>query len=231
MPQLYAAAIRAFLERIGAARVGGADVITLSLGAEFAARVSLEHPELIRSLVVISPTGFSARERRSRVERGNEGDAAARAYRVLSQPLYAQAFYDALSSRRSIHWFLARSFVGAPDRGLAEYGYATTHQPGARYAPLYFVSGQLFTPDIRETVYTRLSQPVLALYDEDAYVRFDALLDTIRARENWNAVRIVPTKGLPQFDRLDETVAALDQFWRVAVEGQPAHPAAVDGRA
>jgi pimeloyl-ACP methyl ester carboxylesterase len=223
-PQLYAAAIRAFLERLGAARAGGADVVALSLGAEFAAWVALEHPQLIRSLALISPTGFSARERATR------RDAEARTHRVLAQPLYAQALYDALTSRWSLRAFLARSFVREPDPGLVEYSYATAHQPGARFAPLYFISGQLFTPAIREHVYERLAQPTLVLYDEDAYTRFETLLATVRTRENWRVARLVPSKGLPQFDRPDETVAALDQFWRDIATGQPARPARADGR-
>jgi hypothetical protein len=104
-------------------------------------------------------------------------------------------------------------FEGAVDPGLEAYAYDTAHQPGAHYAPLYFVSGKLFTPDIRETVYDRLSLPVLALYDRDAFVRFDTLPDFVDAHANWQAQRIAPTKGLPQFERMAEVAGALDSFW------------------
>jgi hypothetical protein len=96
---------------------------------------------------------------------------------------------------------------------LVDYDYATTHQPGARYAPLYFVSGKLFSPNIREAVYEKLTLPVLVLYDRDAFVRFDNLPEVVKSHNNWRSVRISPTKGLPQFEKLDDTTKALDTFW------------------
>jgi len=30
---------------------------------------------------------------------------------------------------------------------------------------------------------------------------------------NWRAQRIIPSKGLPHFERLEDTVKALDIFW------------------
>jgi hypothetical protein len=86
-------------------------------------------------------------------------------------------------------------------------------QPGARFAPLSFISGQLFTRDIRETVYERLTQPTLVLYDRDEFASFDALPTTLVRRPNWAAERVAPTKGLPHFEQLGKTTAALDRFW------------------
>jgi hypothetical protein len=56
--------------------------------------------------------------------------------------------------------------------------------------------------------------PVLALYDQDAFVRFDALPDVLARNPRWQAIRLAPSKGLPQFERLDETARALDTFWQ-----------------
>jgi pimeloyl-ACP methyl ester carboxylesterase len=211
-PALYARAIADFLEQIGADRTDGADVVALSLGGELAARAAYERPALVRSLALISPTGFGARDDRQRAGRGAETTG----YRLLAFPLWSQAFYDLLTSRASIGAFLKLCFAGHPNAGLMEYDYATAHRPGARFAPLRFVSGQLFTPDIRESAYGRLTQPVLALYDEDPFARFDALEGFVRRHENWRAVRIAGTKGLPQFERPLETVRALDAFWQRA---------------
>ena len=93
------------------------------------------------------------------------------------------------------------------------YGFATTHQPGARYAPLYFVSGQLFSPDILQSVYKYLSIPVLVIYDRDNFVRFDALSEVVGKYDNWQSARIVPTMGLPHFEKLSEVRRVLDSFW------------------
>ena len=44
----------------------------------------------------------------------------------------------------SIRHYLKKAFADPIDEGLAQYCYETSHQPGARYAPLYFVAGRLF---------------------------------------------------------------------------------------
>ncbi len=61
--------------------------------------------------------------------------------RAFSVPVWSQPFYDMLATRASIRYFLRKSFVGQPDPGLVEYDFATSHQPGARFAPLAFISG------------------------------------------------------------------------------------------
>ena len=190
-----------------------ADVIALSLGSEFVAAAALEQPELFHSLAFISPSGFSARSEKRASQKASEDGSSDTVYRLLSNQLTGQALYDLLATRASIQFFLKQSFVGPVDEGLAEYDALTSHQPSARYAPLYFVSGKLFTPDIRQSTYNQLAQPALVLYDQDAFVSFDLLPQTLSERRNWQAVRITPTRGLPQFEKLRDTVQALDAFW------------------
>lgn len=208
-PALYVAAIAALLERIGTP----ADVVALSLSSEFAAQAALERPDLFRSLTLISPSGFTQRENKGASQAANQSGTSDFLYRLFSVPLWGQAFYDLIATRRSIHYFLKQSFEGPVDPDLEAYGYMTSHQPGAHHAPLYFVSGQLFTSDIREQAYARLGLPVLVLYDRDNFVRFDTLPDFVAQHANWQAVRIAPTKGLPQFEQLPAVTQALDAFW------------------
>lgn len=212
-PKLYASALLALLEEIRE-RGEAADVVALSLGSEFAARAALERPELVHSLALISPTGLTARTQMNRSERATTSQTGGQLYRLFRFPLWSQAFYDLLASRPSIRYFLKMSFVGEPDRGLVDYAYATAHQPGARFAPLAFISGRLFSPDIREAVYEQLTIPVLAIYDQDAFVRFDTLPDVLERNPNWRSARLIPSKGLPQFERLEDTAAALSTFWQ-----------------
>jgi pimeloyl-ACP methyl ester carboxylesterase len=200
-PTLYKEAILDLLRM----KVGEpADVVALSLGSEFAAMAALEQPDLFHTLTLISPTGFSERSGPPK----NDGLLA-----FLRNPLWSQAVFDLLVTKGSIQYFLQMSFAGVVDPGLAAYDYLTTHQPGARHAPLHFVSGQLFTPTVRVEVYEKLTLPVLVIHDRDGFVRFDHLPATLRACPNWQAKLIVPTKGLPQFEKLTETTAALDEFW------------------
>ena len=206
-PQVYANSLFDFLDQ---ALNEPADVVTLSLGGELAARTALMYPNVIRSLAMISPSGFTFKKREIPAK------TLARAQRIhtlLAFPLWRRALYDLIATRASIRWFLQKSFTGEPPQELVEYDYATAHQPGADHAPLYFVSGLLFTPDARTVLYTRVEIPALVLYDRDAYVRFDMLDKHLEEHRNWRARRIAPTLGLPHWEALAETTAALDAFW------------------
>jgi len=208
--RLYTDSIIEFLEDV----VGQpADVISLSLGSEFSARAALEHPALFRSLTMISPSGFTARENLVASQRAVDEGNSNGIYKAFSNPIWSQAFYDLLATRVSIRYFLEQSLEGKPDKGLMEYGYLTCHQPGAKYAPLYFVSGLLFSPDIQRAVYEQLTIPVLVIYDRDNFVNFDTLPDVVSQHDNWHATRVTPTKGLPQFEQLEAVGSALDAFW------------------
>lgn len=210
-PEMYAGAIRDFLADI----VGTpADVVALSLGSEFAAHAALEHPELFHSLALISPSGLTERRNKRASQKASEDGTEDTLLSLFSFPLWSQPLYDLLATKTSIRYFLKQSFEGPVDAGLEAYDYLTAHQPGARFAPLHFISGQLFTPDIRKTVYEQLELPVLVIYDRDAFVSFDALPDLLLVRPNWSATRIRPTLGLPQFEEMAATGRALDNFWQ-----------------
>lgn len=211
-PELYASAIQEFMETQVQAK---ADVIALSLGSEFAARAALARPQLFGSLALMSPTGFNERTSNNRVQSAARSGTSDRLLRLFSFPLWSQGFYDLLVSPPSLRYFLRQSFVGPVDPGLLAYSYVTTHQPGSRFAPLYFVSGKLFTPDVWEQIYKRLALPILVIYDRDPYVSFK-LLPQALAQPNWQPARIVPTLGLAHFEQLPEVVQALDRFWEQA---------------
>jgi pimeloyl-ACP methyl ester carboxylesterase len=211
-PALFTAAIEDLLQS-QVREDAAVDLIALSLGSEFAARAALELGGRIRSLALISPTGFQPRPEESSEERAKRLRSGERLLRGFSFPLWSQPFYDLLTTRASIRYYLNKSFAGAPDPGMVEYDHATSHQPGSRFAPLSFISGQLFTRDIRETVYERLTQPTLVLYDRDEFTSFDALPTTLERRPNWVTERVAPTKGLPHFEQLGKTTATLDRFW------------------
>jgi pimeloyl-ACP methyl ester carboxylesterase len=209
-PRVYHEAILEMLER----EVGEpVDVVALSLGCEFAARAAVIQPEKFHSLTFISPSGFSApRKMRASQRAGLEGRSD-RAYRALSNQLWGRPLYDLIATKASIRWFLKQSFVGPVPEDMIEYDYATAHQPGAQYAPLYFVSGKLFTQGILPAFYERLELPVQVLFDQDAFVGFERLPQVLQAHDNWQATRIIPSRGLPQFERMDDVARELDRFW------------------
>ncbi len=211
-PTLFKDAIIALLQT-QVKEEGPVDVVALSLGCEFAALAAKEHPELIRSLTFISPTGFTRRENKPAVQSASGRGVSDTALRFFQVPLWSQALYDLLVTKPSIRFFLRMNFEGEVNPQLLAYAYETTHRPGARFAPLHFISGKLFTSDIREAAYEQLTQPALVIYDYDPNVGFDHLPEMLNRFSNWHASRIVPTRGLPHWEKMPETAAALDSFW------------------
>ncbi|MGB1286990.1 MAG: alpha/beta fold hydrolase [Aggregatilineales bacterium] len=209
-PDLYCNAIMDFMTQVVGEK---SDAIALSLGSEFLAMAALNQPEMLQSATMISPSGLTQRDKKVSSQRAADEESDEGIYKFLSNPLWAQTFYDLLTTKPSIYFFLSQSFAGETNRDLAEYGYLMTHQPGARYAPLYFVSGRLFTSDIFEQAYEKLTIPAMILYDRDNFVRFDRLPELLEKHSNWRARRILNTMGLPQFERMDSVAAALDAFW------------------
>lgn len=183
---------------------GPAHVCALSLASEFAARASLGNPELFRSLTLISPTGLG----------GGGGGQPAFLEPLLRLPIMGEAGFDLLTTRPSLRFFLSKSTNddSSTDR-LVDYAYATSHIPGARFAPAAFVGGRLFTSNATERLYREVTVPTLVLHDEDPYTDFKKLPDLMGEKTNWRATRIPDTSGLPQFDALDATVEAIHTFW------------------
>ncbi len=202
-PQVMTAAVSAVLAEIGAPT----DVVALSLGSEFAARAALHNPQAVRSLTLISPTGFATRD----PARGGNGTST---HSALSFQLWEQALFDLIATRRSIHYFLQKSFTGSVPPEMVDYAYRTSHRPGAQHAPLYFLSGLLFTPGVREAVYSQISVPVLVIHDRDPYTSFDTLPAFTAEHPNWQAQRISPTLGLPHWEHFSRTIEIMQAFWK-----------------
>lgn len=202
-PELFANAIQDFLAEVVREP---ADLVAFSLGTEFAARAALESPAAVTSLVLLSPTGFSKRSLPT-------GELSQRVHRVLSLKGLSQGLFTMLTSRPSIRYFLGQAFPGGTPPEMVEYAYATAHQPGARFAPLYFLSGQLFTPQATEVLYGPLTQPVLVIHDRDPNVTFDRLPDLVASHRNWRVERISPSHGIPQWERTADSAAAMTRFW------------------
>jgi pimeloyl-ACP methyl ester carboxylesterase len=203
-PTLYASALQALLEQV---IMEPADLVALSLSAEFAARAAIAAPDRVATLTLISPTGFSTRPL--------PPPALGRfMHRILRTRLWSQGLYDLVSSRRSIRYYLGKSFVGAPPQSLLDYAYATARQPGARHAPLMFLSTQLFTRQAFTELYEKLDWlAVLAVADRDPYVTFERLPELVATKPNWQQRRLAPHLGMPHWERPLETFNALDRFW------------------
>ena len=202
-PELYAASIREFIDAVIGSPV---DAVAMSTTSEFLARAALDAPERFASLALLSPTGLGEREPPSEA-------VGERLQRVFSLPLLGSALYKALTCRASIRYFLNLNFADAAPAEMIDYAYATSHQPGARYAPFRFLSMQLFTRDAPRRLYGNLAVPTLVLYDNDPNVGFEKLPELLASNPHLKAERIAPTLGLPHWEEPEQTVSALETFW------------------
>lgn len=185
------------------------DAIAVSTSCEFLARAASEHCTLFRSLGFVSPTGFQE-------SRPGEGPAGATYGReslrdIVSFPLWSRGLFDALVSRPSLRFFLAKTWGSTGvDRGLLDYDYLTAHQPGAEHAPFSFISGFLFSADIM-TVYRSLVMPVFLCHGRRGdYVDYKRLAE-FGDRPQWT-IRVFDTGALCYFERPDDVFAAYDDF-------------------
>ena len=195
------------LEDTGATAV---DALALSLSSEFLARAAAERPERFRSLALVTPTGFTASSDQLRGPPGATREMRSLAA-VLEFPLWRSALYRLLVTPASIRYFLRRTWGSADiDPGLAAYDDTTTHQPGAENAPLAFLSGRLFSRDIRN-VYEQLAMPVwLAHGTRGDFKDFRGAAWT-RSRNNWR-VQAFDSGALPHFEKPDPFFEAYDRF-------------------
>jgi len=197
-PELYADTLIEWIESYlpGAPRT--VDIVALSLSCEFVAIAASARPDLFHTITLIAPTGLT--------EAGSA--PSEQILRLSSVQFWSQGFYDLLTTRANIRHSLRRSFRRGPDEGMVHYAYLTSHQTGARFAPLHYLSGHLFTDKIPE-FYEALTMPVLLLADED-----EEMPDFLGRRPNWQVASVPGTSSMPHFENLNGTVLAMDYFWQ-----------------
>jgi pimeloyl-ACP methyl ester carboxylesterase len=203
-PALFALALAELLRKLRA-RFASADVVALGRGAEAASRVAVAEQGLIRSLALLEPAGLLSPRDQS-LQR-----LAARVALSLGDRA-ARGIFSLMSTRPWIRRSLRERFRGAPDPGLVEYAHASAHVPGAHHAPLAALALRRGHPEVTQ-LYHSLTIPVLVVHDVRGThaIELEAFL---RGRSNRFAMRVAPTRGMPQFERRCDTVSALERFWQ-----------------
>lgn len=208
--RLYVDAIHDALDEL-MERAGDQPVIAvaLSLSAEFLARAVTERPERFERIVLVTPTGLDKRsaDRRSPGETKEVPGLGA----FLKVPLVGQPLFDLLTKKRSIRYFMRRTYGRREvDEDLVEYDYQTARQPGARHAPLAFVSGRLFADDVR-LLYESLELPVYVPHGTRGDFGDFSGADWTRDRDNWT-LQALDSGALPHFEVPEPFFAGLEAF-------------------
>jgi pimeloyl-ACP methyl ester carboxylesterase len=218
--RLMTDAVLAMATKIRQLHDGPIDAIALSLSCEFLARAAYEKPDAFRSLGMISPTGFEGKARDE--TEGTKGKAWLR--RMLDLPWIGKAFWSLLTTKPVIRKFLEKTWGSKNiDTGLLEYDLETTHQPGARHAPYYFVSGYLFSNDILH-IYQSIQKPVWMVHGTRGDFVDYHLKKRVEHRPNWT-IEVMPTGAFPHFERLELVAASYANFVQAAgMEMPPVGP-------
>ena len=205
--RLMTDAILVIVDRIRQLHNGPIDAIALSLSCEFLARAAYDKPDAFRSLGMISPTGFEGKARDD--TEGTKGKAWLR--RMLDLPWIGKAFWSLLTTKPVIRKFLEKTWGSKNiDTGLLDYDVETSHQPGARHAPYYFVSGYLFSKDILN-IYQSIQQPVWMVRGiRGDFVDYH-LKKRVEHRPNWT-IEVMPTGAFPHFEKLELVAASYARF-------------------
>lgn len=210
--RLYVDAVHDMLDVIAAEDGRPVLAMALSLASEFLARAAVEAPDRFRGLVLVTPTGLNRSSDRLRRPGTREvpGFLA-----IFKAPPWGRPLYRLLTSRSSIRYFLRRTY-GSKDvhEDMADYDYASSHQPGAEHAPYAFLSGRLFSTDIR-AVYEQLEIPVFVPHGTRGDFKDFSGAGWAESRPNWTLTPFA-TGALPHwqapnlfFDSLDGFIAQL----------------------
>jgi pimeloyl-ACP methyl ester carboxylesterase len=185
------------------------DAMGLSLGCEFVARAAVERPDDFRSLALVSPTGFASNRKGDGAPGTDRGVPGLLGF--LRVPLWDDALFDGLTRPRVIRFFLEKTFGSKViDEGLFDHCVATTRVPGAKWAPLAFLSGRLFSADT-DRMYDQLTCPVWVAHGTKGDFVDYRRLGPVASRKGWT-VSVLPTGALPWFEVPERFFAAFAAF-------------------
>lgn len=208
--KLMVDAVVALLRHIQELHPGKAvDLLAVSLACEFAAKAAVSEPDRVRTLALVSPTGFAKITATHGPPEADLGKPMV--HRIISLPLLGKALYGLLTIRPSIRFFLKKTWGGAEiDEEMFENAVRLSQTANAHRAPLYFVAGYLFSADIR-SIFRQITQPVWMSHgvrgDFVDYTRTDG----ITTRSNWKTT-VFETGALPYFEVTEEFITVYDAF-------------------
>lgn len=207
--RLMVDAVHAMIAEIQRNHKRPVDALAVSLAGEFLAKAALEEPNSIRSLALVSSTGFA---KIAATHGPPDADCGRpRVHRIITLPFVGRALFGLLTIRPSIRFFLQKTWGSKQiDEKMFEHAVRLSRTPGAHRAPLCFVAGYLFCADIAST-FRELTQPIWLSHG----VRGD-FTDFSRAQEfsrkpNWTITKF-QTGAMPYFEIPQEFIAAYDDF-------------------
>ena len=173
---------------------GEASFVANGLSAAYAIRLAVEQPDLVKSLVLISPTGYERLARPQNEERVAQ-------FRRFSG-FFGNVLYAGLLDEGSQRYFLIDAYIGRESftpEVLASYD-RNLKVKNAKWAVLSFISGNL-DQDV-SNLWSEVTQPVLMLWGTAAETTpIGDAEDFLRARPETEFIPLTGAKLLPNEDR------------------------------
>ena len=117
-----------------------AAVVASSLAGAFAIEAAKNSPELIESLILVCPSGFSS------LSESTETVKQETIYQIVSSPIIGTSLYNAITSRASLRSYLQDNVYFDPSyvtEEMVDHYSTASHQYGSQYAAQSFIGGQL----------------------------------------------------------------------------------------
>lgn len=203
-------AVLQFLEAVRARGRGPVHVVALSLASEFAARALVRNPSLGDTLTLVTPTGLSKGTAKLKTPGLN------REFPLMSlifegKP-WSRGVFDLLTSKTSIRYFYRRTFGGKEvPSDLVDYAYQAARPPGAEHAPLSFLSGRLFSGDVR-LLYEQLPVPTCVIHGTKGDFRDFTEVDALRSKLKDLRVHAMDTGAMCHLEKPDQFDELLRAF-------------------
>lgn len=186
-PELCVAAVERML-RIAAHDTGRpVDVLAIALSAEFAAKVASQRPQLVRSLLLLEPTGFDSEWERTAFENAARHGKAPLGLNVARHLGLASLLSETLSSKLAMRYLLRRAPQPADE---LRYAREAAQRPGAERATLACLEGSLFPRENPQAIYTRVHCPTLVVTSARSSRRYGQLARFVKWRDHFFAEQL-----------------------------------------
>jgi pimeloyl-ACP methyl ester carboxylesterase len=199
--ELYSALIGDIAQLLG----GAVHLVAVSLSSAYALTAAAQSPTAIRTVTVVCPTGLQDLV---------EPQPVGRAYRLLASGI-GKGLFAALVSRASLGYFLrSMAYVDplACDAAMIEACWRSGQRPGARWAPICFVSG-LLNCDLR-AVLPLVHQPVLIVWGDGAMTTPVSRMPQFVAAMPHSQTAVFTAGMAVQDECPTQFSAAVLQFWQ-----------------
>jgi pimeloyl-ACP methyl ester carboxylesterase len=192
-------------------------VVARGQSAAFSTRAAYLDPPLFSRLVLISPTGIATGAADDQTEQGGPIEALRSVLRRVSETTAGEVPYALLTTKSALSLLVARQSYAHSEQitpALVQHLFATTHQHGARFAPLAFMTGKLDLSVAND--FARLQQPVLLVWGEQDAINDPLHAEALRRLNPHARLELISSAGNAVQDEQPHEINELLRAWFLA---------------